>query len=170
MRALLLVAAAVCSAACGGQLLAQANPTGPSAGSIAGSRALPAGVTMLQRASIPDPGVIAQTTAMTALIPAGWSSRGGVVASQDVCSEPYAVDWLAVSPDGLSSVSIFPTEIWQWSNTGLESTCKQAASASARDYLVARLQRIVPGVRFLDYRPRPDLTKSTEERAPTNRG
>ncbi len=49
---------------------------------------------MLQRVSIPDPGAIAATTAMTALIPAGWTTIGGP------CDEPYAVNWSASSADG----------------------------------------------------------------------
>ncbi|MEQ1932146.1 MAG: hypothetical protein ABL957_16660, partial [Parvularculaceae bacterium] len=126
---------------------------------------LPPGVVVLQRAAIPDPGVIAPGTALTALVPAGWTARGGVVRPRGLCAEPYAVDWSAVSADGLSSLSIFPTDIWQWSNTAIKSDCTPGAFANVREYLTARVQRAYPGARVLDYRQRDDFAKSAMESA-----
>jgi len=135
--------------------LAQAQPRKP----------LPAGAMMLQRVEIPDPGVIAATTAMTALIPAGWSTTGGVIATGGPCQEPYAVNWSASSVDGASTIAIFPTEVWQWSNTGLRSDCPPGDFASVRAYLEARVQRDFEGARNLEYRDRPDFAGSAVQMA-----
>jgi len=101
---------------------------------------------------------------MSALIPAGWSTRGGVVRGNDPCAEVYGVDWSAVSPDGLSSVSLFPTETWQWSNT-LKGNCRQAGHANIRDYLAARATAMHPDARMLDYRAREDFARSAADHA-----
>lgn len=121
---------------------------------------LPAGAVMLQRAAITDPGVIAPGTAMTALIPAGWRTSGGVVRTGGPCDEPYAVNWTAASPDGASNISIFPTETWLASNTSSGSQCQRAAFSSVREYLTARVQRAFPGARVMDYRDRSDFAQS----------
>ncbi len=164
MKVLCLVIAAVFVASCGGTTEANSEAR-PLTARNAGAATLPPGVIVLQRVNIPDPGVIAQTTALTALIPAGWTGRGGVVPMQGLCSEPFGVDWSAVSEDGLSSVSMFPTTVWQWSNSGVRSDCPAAAFSSVREYLVAHIQRAAPGARILDYRARPDLAKSAEDQA-----
>jgi len=121
---------------------------------------LPEGALLLQRVNIVDPGVIASTTAMTALVPHGWSARGGVVAGSGPCNEPYGVDWSATSADGQSTISIFPTEVWQTSNTGLRSDCRDASFSSAREYLEARVVQEFPDARELEYRDRPDFAGS----------
>jgi hypothetical protein len=128
-------------------------------------KALPAGVVLLRRVSIPDPGVIAQGTALTALVPDGWQARGGVIAARGLCAEPFAVDWSVISPDGRSSLAIFPTEIWQWSNTSMHSDCEPGAFTNVREYLEARVRRALPGARILDFRERPDFARSASESA-----
>lgn len=143
---------------------AAATPRPDNVGAATGTRKpLPEGVVMLRRVAIPDSGVIAQGTALTALIPEGWQARGGVIPSRGLCSEPFAVDWTAVSPDGRSRLAIFPTEIWQWSNTSIQSDCQPGAFTNVREYLAARVQRSVPGARILDYRERPDFARSASE-------
>jgi len=126
---------------------------------------LPAGAVMLQRVAIPDPGVIAATTAMTALIPAGWTTTGGVIATGGPCEEPYAVNWSANSADGASTIAIFPTEVWQMSNSGLSSQCQPGDFATVRDYLTARVQRDFEGARILAYHDRPDFAGPAVELA-----
>lgn len=127
---------------------------------------LPADAVVLQRAAINDPGVIAPGAALTGVIPAGWSAAGGVVAPQSyMCSEPYLIDWRATSPDGRSSLAIFPTDGWQWSTTPMPPNCRTAELRSARDYLAARIAATVPGARILDYRERPDFAKAAHEAA-----
>ena len=126
---------------------------------------LPSDALMLQRVSIDDPGVIAAMPAMSVLVPMGWRGMGGVVATSGTCSEPYAVDWQATSPDGRSSVSIFPTEVWASSNTTGIGGCIPATFSSAREYLEAHVQRRFPDARIIEYRDRPDYAKSAAEYA-----
>lgn len=126
---------------------------------------LPSGAVMLQRMSIDDPGVIAAMPAMTVLAPLGWRSTGGVVAKPGACSEGYAVNWQAISPDGRSSISIFPTEVWSSANTTGSGGCVDAAFSGAREYLEAYVQRAFPDARIMDYRDRPDYAKSATEYA-----
>lgn len=125
--------------------------------------ALPPGVIVLQRSVIPDPGVIGQGPAMYVMLPQGWSGRGGVQVYQRPCAEPFGVNWSATSPDGRSSVAIFPTELWQWSNTGSQTDCPPGNHANIRDYLAQRAAQMFPGARVLDYRARPDYAKAAEE-------
>ncbi len=163
-------------AACGANSAEDASRNGSSAassGSAAGTlpaprgptRPLPDGAVMLQRVNIIDPGVIAAGTAMTALVPHGWSTHGGVVPGVGLCSDPYGVDWTATSADGLSSISIFPTEVWQTSSTGLRSDCREASFASAREYLEARVAQAFPDAQVQEYRDRPDFAQSAREMA-----
>lgn len=126
---------------------------------------LPAGAVMLVRTTIEDPGVINKGPALTALIPAGWRSSGGIVATQGLCSEPYAVEWRAESPDGSSALGIFPTESWQWSTFTMQSTCQRAPMRSLREYLEVKAGRLFPGARVLDFRERPDFAKSAADNA-----
>jgi hypothetical protein len=124
---------------------------------------LPDGAIALQRVTIDDPGVIAPGPALTALVPVGWQTRGGIQPTQGLCADPFAVAWTAASPDGRTTVEIFPTEVWHANNSGVRSDCPPGAFANVRDYLAARAQRAVPGVRILSYRPRPDLAKGAIE-------
>jgi hypothetical protein len=139
----------------GGQQGAEVRPTSP----------LPPDALMLQRVSIDDPGVITPGPAMSVLVPMGWRTTGGVTSGGGSCSEAYAVNWQAASPDGQSTVSIFPTEVWVGSNTTSVPGCMRAAFGSAREYLEARVQRAFQGVRLLDYRERPDYASSAMEYA-----
>lgn len=102
--------------------------------------ALPEGVLILKRATITDPGVIAKGAAMTVLVPDGWQSRGTVETKPNMCSEIFGVNWTATSPDGKSSLFIFPTEGWAASNTGIASDCMAASFQSTGDYLVPDIQ------------------------------
>jgi len=129
---------------------------------------LPPGVVMLQRTAITDPGVIAPATAMTALIPAQWRTSGGVVRTGGPCDEPYAVEWTATSDDGLSTMSVFPTEAWQASNIGASGGCPSGTFSSAQEYLTARAQRLYPDARVLDYRDRQDFAASAIEMVQRN--
>lgn len=149
---------------------AQSVGTKPAATKAAAGRKvdlakLPPGAIALKKVAIQDPGVIAPMTALNALVPAGWTARGGVVPAQGLCAEPYAVDWSATSPDGRSNVAIFPTEVWAYNNTGIRSDCMPDNFANVRDYLSARVQRTFPGARVMDYRPRPDFTKGANDYA-----
>jgi hypothetical protein len=156
---------AACGAESGqGDAPAAGDPSVAGAAVSAGpSRPLPAGVLMLQRAAIPDPGVIAATTAMTALIPTGWRTSGGVIQTGGPCDEPFAVNWTATSADGASTLSIFPTETWAASNTGATGNCAVAGYTTAREYLEARVQREYPDARVVDFTERNDLAAPAAE-------
>ncbi len=161
---LTLSALAACGAESGQADAPSSDPSAAGATAAAGpSRPLPTGVLMLQRAAIPDPGVIAATTAMTALIPAGWRTNGGVIQTGGPCDEPFAVDWSATSADGSSTLSIFPTETWAASNTGATGNCAVAGYTSAREYLEARVQREYPDARVAEFTERADLAAPAAE-------
>lgn len=124
---------------------------------------LPDGAVMLQRVAITDPGIIAPGTAMTALVPEGWTTSGGVVPQRGPCNEPYGVNWSATSPDGASVISIFPTEVWQASNTSVRSDCQPGSYSSAREYLTARVQRAFADAQIVEYRDRADFAQSAKD-------
>ena len=99
---------------------------------------LPSDAIVLRRAVIPDPGVVGRGPAMYVMLPESWTGRGGVELSQQACNEPFGVNWSASSPDGASSVAIFPAEIWQWSTYDMQSQCPRSDHKNIRDYLAAR--------------------------------
>lgn len=126
---------------------------------------LPPGAIVLTRATINDPGVIRPGPALTALIPASWQTQGGIAQQQSMCGEPFVVNWSAVSPDGASSLIVFPTASWQWSNTGVQSQCPQGQFTNVRDYLTAMVGQGFQGARIIDYRQRDDYARSAIEEA-----
>lgn len=126
---------------------------------------LPPDALVLQKVVISDPGVIARGPALTALVPAGWHTRGGVAQPPSACSEPYVVDWRAESADGLNGMGVFPTEIWQWSTYPIPSACPSRVLRNARDYLADKTRQLFPGARVVAYRERPDLARSAQEGA-----
>lgn len=128
-------------------------------------RPLPADAIVLQRAVISDPGVIAPIDALTVLVPKGWETKGGIVRQRDMCSDVFGVDWSATSPDGASSLFIFPTEGWQATTTPTNATCPYATFTSAEQYLSARVQASFPGVRITGYRPREDYARAASQQA-----
>jgi hypothetical protein len=124
---------------------------------------LPDGTVMLQRVTIMDPGIIAPTTALTALVPHGWTTRGGIIPGASVCDEPYGVDWSATSPDGLSTIAILPTESWQTTNNELPNLCRDGSFSTARAFLEAWLTKAFPEAQEIAYRDRPDFAQSAVE-------
>ncbi len=140
---------------------AEAAPTMPTVQ----TSALPPGAIILQRATIPDPGIIAKLDALTVLVPEGWATRGGIVPQHDPCSEAFGVDWSATSPDGRSTVFIFPTEGWQASTTPVSSNCPYGTFSSAEQYLVARVRASFRDARITAYRPREDYAKAAIQQA-----
>lgn len=128
-------------------------------------QSLPADAIVLQRAIIRDPGVIAPLDALTILVPDGWTTQGGIVQQRDRCSDIFGVDWSATSPDGASSIFIFPTEGWQASTTPMNATCPHATFTSAEQYLSARVQASFPNARLTAYRSREDYAKAAAQQA-----
>ncbi len=175
MKTYLMIAAMLIAVACARTDAAERQSAPTTAAGLAAAAAapiklkkpLPPGAIILQRGVIPDPGIIGQGPAMYVMLPAGWTGRGGVQVYQQLCAEPFGVNWSAASPDGRSSVAIFPTEVWQSSNTGLKSDCTPGAHTNVRDYLAARAGQMFPGARVIDYRQRDDFAKAAQERAQT---
>lgn len=120
---------------------------------------LPAGAVEMTLASIMDTQGFGQTMiAAKVLIPKGWKTQGGVAwnTSKPGCGAPAVFGWSATSPDGQSSFELFPTELWQASNSmGIQ--CQYGEFQDIRSYLTAYVMRRYPGARPGAYQPRPDF-------------
>lgn len=130
---------------------------------------LPDGAYRVQRARIVDPnGFGRPMTAYTVLVPAGWSTSGGIVwqVNQQGCGKGGThIAWRAVSPDGLSAIEYMPEESWGGNNLPLppmQLPCPNVSITNVRDYLRWLVERTRPGARILDYRDRPDVAKPLE--------
>jgi len=126
---------------------------------------LPDGAYRVQRARIVDPNGFGQPmTAYTMLVPAGWSTSGGVVwqVNQQGCGKAGThVAWRAVSPDGVSAIEIMPEESWGGNNLGMGQIgpCPNVTISTVQEYLRWLVERSRPGARILDYRDRSDAIK-----------
>jgi hypothetical protein len=131
---------------------------------------LPDGVYRLQKAQILDQqGFGRPMTAVTMLVPAGWTSSGGVVWQPNrgaPCGKNGTrFEWRATSADGLSAIEILPEESWSGNNLNMpniQQACPNVTITTVKDYLRWLAERVRPGARILDYRDRPDMTKSLE--------
>jgi len=128
----------------------------------AAKRGLPRGSFHMQRVEIVDHnGFDRPMAASFGLVPVGWRTRGGVQWGQQfMCTNGYAVDWSASSPDGLRAVAVLPQEKWEANNYGAGVStpgCASASIGSVRQYLDSRVARLFAGARPVDYRTRPDL-------------
>ena len=125
-------------------------------------RGLPPGSFHVQRVEIVDHnGFDRPMPASFGLVPIGWRTRGGVQWGQQfMCTNGYAVDWSASSPDGAQMVAVLPQEKWEANNYGAGVStpgCASASIGSVRQYLDNRVARLFAGARPVDYRTRPDL-------------
>lgn len=123
------------------------------------SSSLPTGTLEVRLVEIVDPnGFERPMPAARALVPAGWKPEGGVRWNQGMpgCADPATFAWSAASPDGLSRIELFPTELWQASTFG-GSQCQYAPFQDVRSYLTAYVQRRYPGAQPVDYRSREDF-------------
>lgn len=127
---------------------------------------LPAGTIRVQRMDIIDQnGFERPMVASTVFVPSGWVAQGGVVWNlQNPCGMGYNVDFQAMSPDGRIGVHFFPMEQWQWNTTGMPATpgCPTVQITSVQQYLGNLVQRMRPGARMLDFRPRPDIAQELQ--------
>lgn len=165
-RNLALMALVMAATACGGAADAKApDEKASKAVTSLNMAALPADAVVLSRTRIKDPGVIARMNALNVLVPKDWTTQGGLVPARDQCSEIFGVDWSANSPDGKSSVFIFPTEGWQATNAMLQLMCPQAEFQSSQQYLSTRVGQMFPGARIENYRPRDDLARAAADYA-----
>lgn len=124
------------------------------------AKPLPKGAYQLQLVKIPDPsGRLNAQVAGRALVPAGWTSDGGVIwpaEAMQECAEHATYAWAATSPDGKSSFELFPTQLWNASNTS-QLPCMYGEFQDVQSYFRAYVQQNVPGASNFQYRQRPDL-------------
>jgi hypothetical protein len=129
------------------------------------ARTLPSGALEVHLVEIVDQtGFGRPMTAARALVPVGWRTEGGVQWSRAMpgCADPATFGWAAVSPDGLSRIELFPTELWQASNS-LQLQCQYGEFQDIRSYLTALMQRRHPGARVTGYKPRRDFLDAQKE-------
>jgi hypothetical protein len=126
------------------------------------ARGLPANAIHVEPAVIVDATGFEQPMgAATLFVPAGWRAQGGVLWGQEfLCTNGYVFNWSATAPDGVTSIAILPQERWETSSYGgAPSTpgCQNAPYTNVRQYLEGLVQRLRPGARVIDFRPRQDL-------------
>ena len=107
--------------------------------------------------------------AATLLTPHGWQASGGVSwQRQYACTHGFAIDWRAVSPDGLYGIVLLPHQRWEFSSnnspTKANISCPIARIASVGDYLRLILSKVRPDARVLAVRPRPDIARDLPNR------
>lgn len=129
---------------------AQAAPTKPD-------------VLRVQRAEIVDrQGFEKPMVAATLMVPAGWTSHGEVqwnIGRQ--CGKPYGLQLLANAPEGAATIELAPMEAWGATSTGAPlGDCPQAVLRDAREYLASWIDRHRNGARLVEYRPRPDRSRT----------
>ncbi len=150
------------------------NGTLPAAAQVASPYSLPTAPTT-PSATRPfrrfEPAVILDATgfaqpmaAATLFIPHGWRTTGGVFWAQEFgCTNGYNFGWSATSPDGLTSMAVWPQAAWEANTSGTPSTrpgCPLLNINTIRGYLEGLVQQMVPGARALDFRERPDLLQA----------
>lgn len=98
------------------------------------------------------------------LVPVDWSTTGGVVWNpQATCGGGHNFNWEAASPDGAMGAAFIPSMTWGYNSMGIAGGgCRTLNIASVEGYLTWLAQQTRPGVRVLEFRPRPDLVKGFE--------
>lgn len=134
-----------------GACLVLASLTLPSAHA---QQALPAGTFEAALVSIEDRRE--SMTAAKALIPAGWTTQGGVEWNRGQCGDLASFQWAAVSADGLSRIELIPTEAWGASNS-TQTPCAYGEFQEMKSWLAAHIQRRHPGARLGAYTSRPEF-------------
>lgn len=126
---------------------------------------LPAGAVQVQVVEIKDPGGFGRPmVAARALVPIGWRTSGGVLWAQNSqCADPATFGWEAAAPDGVSMVELFPTEVWQASNSGIQQQCQYGEMQDMRSYLTAYITRRYPGAQPGQYTQRMDFLDAQKE-------
>ncbi len=110
-------------------------------------------------------------------IPVGWQPKGGVEwGRQYACTNGYAFNWSAASPDGSQGIAFLAQEGWATNNFGVAAGgngCANAPIVNVQQYLQNRVSRLKPGARVTGIRPRPDIAAkfaSVNRRTPTAMG
>lgn len=120
----------------------------------------------VQRAEIMDRrGFEKPLVAYTLFVPAGWRSGGEVqYAPLNSCDPEQTLNWQATAPDGIGMIALIPEEKWSASTIPLPpDQCLHANVNTVRGYLEWWVERKRPGARILDFRSRPELTRSFQQ-------
>jgi len=143
------------SAAAAAALLLAASP---------GARAAGDSAFRVQRVEIIDArGFERPMVAVTMLVPADWRVQSQVEWPQLPCTKPYHVRLQARAADGVGGLDLYGGHGWGSSNTGaIPAGCPPAQITSAQAYLQGWVQQQRPGARVLDYRPRPERSRSNQ--------
>ncbi len=101
------------------------------------------------------------TAAMTLFIPKGWQTDGGIVwGNQHLCTNGYAVQWQALSPDKTSGALILPQWGWEFNSVNGKSAnvnCPILQIYNVEAYLHTVIQNLRPDAQNITFRQRPDL-------------
>jgi hypothetical protein len=98
--------------------------------------------------------------AATMFIPYGWVAEGGIAwGNQYACTNGYAYNWIAKSPDDTHGVAILPQQRWEWNATGkaLKPGCGVAQIDSVPAYIKTVLGQVRPDARVINSYRRSDL-------------
>lgn len=135
--------------------------------------AIPADGLRLKRVQIIDRnGFEKPLLARTLLVPHDWSTAGGIewqAGQQTDCgaTTPYT-NFAAFSADGHSGVALLPA--WKFFGTSLPLPqvypCKNILNQTPRGLFSEYIQKLRPGARELDYRPRPQIQAFLQQLTP----
>ncbi len=125
-------------------------------------RGMPAGAIHVEPAVILDStGFESPIAAATLFLPSGWQAQGGVQwGRQFICTNGYAFEWSAASPDGSTRIALLPQQRWESNNYGAGPSapgCALAPYSNVREVLAALASGLRAEARTVDFRVREDL-------------
>jgi hypothetical protein len=127
--------------------------------------AAPAGLHVVPAVVVDPTGFERPMGAATLFLPIGWRTEGGIEWGQErMCTNGFALNWRAVSPDGWMSVALLPQHAWSASNFGAPPSrpgCANEPNANVRQYLERTVRTYWPGARVLQFRLREDLRRES---------
>ena len=130
-----------------------AAPARPAATLPANAQAT-AGQAGTEKVGIPAAGMGSPIAAITADIPAGWKTRGGIAWNERsrCMATGLRFEWSATSPDGTQAVELIPGFSWQLRGNALQmNPCPVAPIGSAEQYLRAVAAELYPGATVTGY-------------------
>ena len=157
----------------------QPAPTDPAPGPVTQAQAQavaamppPLDTSQMQPVQIMDANGFGQPVVAVQLqIPAGWNTTGGVVWNDatNCIANQMQIAWTAMAPDSLTAAEIMPGFNWQVAGTEIQmNPCPAAPFRSARELLMATVQRTRPGARILGYETLPEAERKMAQAAPAN--
>jgi len=98
----------------------------------------------------------------SAVIPADWTAKGGIVwRTNGQCTLGAAMDWTATSPDGKAMIRLPPAVGWRYNNSGnpVPYDCIQAAINSADQYVSGFIGQL-ENAKIVDVERDPQLSQA----------